>query len=223
MRIVTPESFGETAKHETIRLRMEPINRSPENILHQKDKIKFIKKVERAVRSSLEYKEYIKYLKDYVDMRNCTYLKGITNRDGKKISIEIHHEPFTLFDLSQIIMDKHIALDEPLRVLTVAEETMKIHFQNLVGLLPLSATVHELVHNGKIFIPLQVLYGSYIGFLEKYDEYITEDLKEVLKTKLLLSKDLSNMDNSVLETRFMYIEIDGVSLPHIVEEKLKAQ
>ena len=44
---------------------------------------------------------------------------------------------------------------------------MEKHFNNEVGLVPLSVTAHELVHNStKLFLPLTVVYGNYSAFLD---------------------------------------------------------
>ena len=137
-------------------------------LLSDKDKIKFIKMVETICRSSIEYKQYIQYLKDEVDMTQCSFFQNINKKNGAKVSIEIHHEPFTLFDIVQIVTEKHIKEDIQINPLNVAEEVMKLHYRNLVGLIPLSVTVHELVHDGKIFIPLQYLYGDYTKFIHEY-------------------------------------------------------
>ena len=43
------------------------------NIISEKDKVKTVKTCERMIRSSLEYKDYIKFLKDYIDMTKCSF------------------------------------------------------------------------------------------------------------------------------------------------------
>ena len=69
-------------------------------VMNDKDKILLIKAVERIVRSSIEYKQYIQFLKTEIDMTECSYFKNISNKNNPKVSIEIHHEPFTLFDIT---------------------------------------------------------------------------------------------------------------------------
>ena len=43
------------------------------NIITEKDKAKTVKTCERMIRSSLEYKDYIKFLKEYIDMNKCSF------------------------------------------------------------------------------------------------------------------------------------------------------
>lgn len=209
-------SYDNTKKIQSIKLDgKDPIKKNI-NVMTDKDKVKAIKSVERLVRSSLEYKAYIKYLKDYVDMTRCSFFNGVSNKDtNKRISIEIHHEPFTLFDITQIIMEKQMDETGEINYFSIAEEIMKVHYQGKVGLIPLSVTVHDLVHVGDIFIPLQCPRGDFIGFLEEYDQYICMDIKETLQTKLKLSKQVQDL--SLLETKYTYLEVDGFKLPQILQ------
>ena len=71
------------------------------NLITEKDKIKFIKTVEKLVRASLEYRNYIDFLKENVGLDSCIFFQKITagSNSKKRIKIEIHHEPLTLFDI----------------------------------------------------------------------------------------------------------------------------
>lgn len=188
------------------------------NIITDKDKVKFIKKVEMIVRHSSEYKMYIKYLREEIDMTMCSYFRNVNNKESRKISIEIHHEPFTLFDITLIVLNKWMVNEQHIRQYAIAEEVMKIHYMNQVGLLPLSATVHQLVHNGRIFVPLQAIYGNYLQFLEDYKEYIPADLDDALKLKLNMSRDVNNLDTSILQKKYIYLEQDGIILPQLIQK-----
>lgn len=187
-------------------------------MMTDKDKIKFIKTVERIVRSSMEYKQYIAYLRTEIDMTMCSFFTRISNKDSKRVSIEIHHEPFTLFDITQIVLERWLQEGLDINPLLISEEIMKLHYQNKVGLIPVSVTVHQLVHNGKIFIPLQNVYGKYIEFLEEYEPYISEDLMHTLQQKLNMSRDVANQDLSILEKKYIYLEVDGMEFPQLLDE-----
>lgn len=186
-------------------------------LLNDKDKVKFIKMIERIVRSSLEYKQYIRFLKDEIDMTECSFFNNVSNKNGSKVSIEIHHEPFTLFDIAQIVTEKYIRTGTELNPLDIAEEVMILHYKNHVGLIPLSITVHQLVHDGKLFIPLQNVFGKYTKFIEEYRSIIeTLDVNNILRTKFEMSKDLTINDMTLLETKYVYLDIDGFSFPQMV-------
>ncbi len=59
---------------------------------------KYYKTIEKEVRNSFEYKEMINYLRDNFGMDQCSFIK-VSNKDNYNIKIEIHHYPFTLYDI----------------------------------------------------------------------------------------------------------------------------
>lgn len=171
---------------------------------------KVIDGAKRIARGSLEYKEYIAYLKRNVDMNKCSFFQGLNRKEGKKISIELHHEPFYMFDLCQIVFNRQMEEEgkENVSELSVAEEVMRLHYQNKVGIIPISKTIHELVHNDKVFIPLQSVYGRYATFLDEYYPYIPKDTLSILQTKIDRSKN-PEQDMSIIERHYIYVDIEG--------------
>jgi hypothetical protein len=188
------------------------------SIISDRDKVKLVKSIERIVRGSMEYKQYVAFLRKEIDMTMCSYFTNISKKDGAKVSIEIHHEPFTLYDITLIILEKWINEGQKINPVLIAEEVMKVHYQGRVGLIPLSITIHDLVHSGKIFIPLQNVYGDFISFLEEYEPYISQDLQDMLEIKLKMSKDVEAQDQSILEKKYVYLEIDGMTFPEPLQE-----
>jgi hypothetical protein len=178
------------------------------------DRIKFIKGTEKLIRSSMEYKDYIKFLKDHMDMNRCIILKNIVNGNGKHYSIEIHHEPFTLFDLVDISLCKADLEGMPRNQLKIAEEVMELHYAGLIGLVPLTKTQHELVTNGKVFIPLSKIYQDYAKYYKEYKEYLPDAIREKLDYKIRLSMASDNVQSDVLDTEFIYINCDGFDFPY---------
>lgn len=218
MRCNKPEIFNNSNLLNVIKITEElPIESRYISIGSDKEKTKLIKKIEMVVRSSPEYREYIKYLKEYVDLTACHFFNQVKNNGRRKISIEIHHEPFTLFDITNIVLTRWIENGMTLNTFLIAEEVMKLHFQNKVGLIPLSITVHELVHDGKIFIPLQDVYGKgFIQFVQDYDVYIDPDLRRILNEKIEFSRDIAyKQDLSILEKKYVYIDYDGFVFPQL--------
>lgn len=192
---------------------VEPLPRHI-NILTDKDKTKAILTTEKKyIRPSLEYKAYIKYLKDYMDMTKCSFFNNVKN--SKRVSIEIHHSPFSLYDITSIVAEKQMHENGEFNYFKIAEEVLKLHYQCKVGLIPLSATAHTLVHNGELFIPLDAPRGDYISFIKEYDKYISTDLMSNLEQMLILSKQVQNL--SLLNTKYTYMEVDGFTLPKIIE------
>lgn len=207
----------------TININIEEFPERPQyNFKTNKDRVKFIKYVETMIRSSYEYKEYMKFLKTRMDYNKCAILNGIRNENGKRYSIEIHHEPFNLFSLVDIAVNKRQKLEEPLNVFDIAEEIMEYHYSNKVGLIPLSKTMHELVTNGKIFIPLQYIYQDYKGYYEENAEFITPVIDDMLDTKIQMSLKCDKIQSNVLEPEFVYLDVDGFEFPVIPDSWSKA-
>ena len=219
MRLPNVENYNNDSLIETRKITEIPSFKFSVSLLTDKDKIKAIKTIEQIVRGSFEYKDYIKFLRENLDMTKCSYFKNVSNKESRKISIEIHHEPFTLYDISQIVLNKYIAEDKDIDLIKISEEVMKLHYKNKVGLLPLSITVHELIHCGKIFVPIQIIKGNFISLLEEYEEYISEDLKNILECKLKMSREIVSVDTTILEKKYLYLEVDGMVLPHYVEKQ----
>lgn len=183
----------------------------------EKELDKYIKKIERIVRGSYEYKEYVKFLKDEIDMNQCAFLPKLSRED---VSLEIHHAPFTLYDITAIILNEaRINYAGEITPFLIAERVMKAHFDGLVGLIPLSITVHQLVHKGDIFVPLDYVHGDIKGFYTKYKDYLTEDQKNVLAKNVqetsLLNKE--KYSPTVLERRYTYLEVDGMEFVKPIE------
>jgi hypothetical protein len=93
----------------------------------------------------------------------------------------------------------------------LANEVMKIHYENKVGLVPLSKTVHELAHNGEIFINLNQIFGDVKSFIMKYENGITDELVEQLKHLIALSSKYGeNYSPKVLDKKISYLDIENV-------------
>lgn len=187
-----------------------------------KEKDRIIKRIERQIRMSIEYRDYIKFLKDYVNMNACAFFKNVSNdgAENKRIKIEVHHEPFTLRDYVEVVLNKYIDLGMPLNELYIADEVMQIHYENQVGLIPLSRTMHQVMHkSNKIKIPLYMLYGDYMAFMRGYEDYLTDEMIEKLERKINETNAIKEDSFSPLEKKYTYLEIDGVELPKLIGEE----
>ena len=183
-----------------------------------KERVKFIKMVESVCRKSMEYKEYIRFLKRNTDFRRCTILKGLNTNNGKRYSIELHHEPFTLFDIVETVLNKREMLGEKIEPLSIADEVMALHYDGKVGLIHLSTTMHQLVHDDKIFIPLQYIYQSYNEFYSEYRPYFNPLVIEKLEMKVEMSLKTDNFVSDSIDPCCTYINIDGFDFPEIPAE-----
>jgi hypothetical protein len=183
-----------------------------------KDKVKFIKTCESVIRSSMEYKEYISFLKTHMDMNKCEVLSGIDCEHGKRYTIEIHHAPFNLFEIVDTVISKREAMHEKINPYYVAEEVMKLHYEEKIGLVPLSVTMHKLVHDDKIFIPLQYFYQKYDIFYDEYEEYISEVIKNKIQVHIDMSMKCDKIQSDILDPEFTYVNIEGFNFPEVPNE-----
>jgi hypothetical protein len=181
------------------------------DIEDDKDFMRYLTDIKFKVRMSFEYRELMAFLKDHMDMNSCSVLCNVNGAMYEKVKIHMHHHPFTLEDIVRIVVSKRLTRGETYDVFDVAEEVMYLHYAMLVGLIPLSATVHELVHSNYIFIPMNKVFGYINTFIELYKEYIdkSSDLRDVLERNIEYSDTYeSNPDlwdhTKVLERRYVY-------------------
>lgn len=154
------------------------------DIFDEKDFRKYINDIKKCVRNSLEYRQFIQYLKNYMNMNQSSFFENIDNSENSnsKIKIEIHHSPYTLEDIVMTVCNKRIFYGEDIDIEDVAKEVMYIHYNLMVGLIPLSETEHELVHNQYLFIPTNKVVGNYKEFENVYGNWIPEEVKEKIKS-----------------------------------------
>lgn len=184
-----------------------------------RERRKFVTKVEKLVRNSDEYKDYIRYLKTHFDMSHCEVLPNIINGNGKKYSIEIHHEPFQLSWITDTVIRKRQDLDESLNPYLIADEIVDLHYKGWVGLIPLSITVHELVHSDRIAIPLQYIYQRYDRFATEYDMWISDYVKDIIRLKVELSQKCNKIQSDILlDPLVTYVEVEGFNYPEVPDE-----
>lgn len=180
------------------------------DLFNEKDFKKYIDDIERMVRSSKEYRDYIQYLRMYMDMNASAFLKNVTNIDTTKIKIEIHHTPFTLFDITLTVFNKRSRLSQSLDIEMVAKEVAYLHYFLYVGLIPLSKTEHKLVHNQALFIPLNLVLGKFEEFIEMYNKDIPEDAMARYNTYVDMTKHYNpTMNTDILQINPTYLKLPG--------------
>lgn len=184
---------------------------------NNKERLRYCTMIKIMVRNSTEYREYIKFLKKYMNMNKCVAYKNLQT-DNKRYSIEIHHDPFTLMEIINVVVSKRQELGESLNPYLVAEEVLELHYDDKVGLINLSVTAHELAEKGRIFIPLQMIYQRYDKFVEEYEEYMDSTLKQKIEMIIQMSQKCDQIVSDVLDPEFTYINIEGVDFPEVPEE-----
>ena len=162
----------------------------------------------------MEYGDLIAYLRKYVNMDQCTFLNNF-KAGKKKGMIEIHHAPYTLFSIVDIVMRKHEDCYGCIDEFKVAEEVMRIHYNGLIGLVPVSITCHQLLHNDKLPMPLWCVYGRFVEFTKKYYDWIPDpvlmELNEQIKlsAKYKANPELLKEATKILDVQFVYLDVEG--------------
>ena len=207
-------------KRETLKIDIEELPERPKfQNRTARERRKFITRIERIVRTSKEYRRYIKYIKEHFDMEHCEIFTNVRTNNGKKYTIEIHHEPFQLSWITDIVLTKHEDLGETLDPYIIADEIMALHYEGVVGLIPLCKTAHELVTNDRIAIPLQLVYQKYWKFAQDYDMWIPPYVKDLILLKVELSaKTQSIQSDVVLDPTVTYVEVEGYEFPEVPSE-----
>lgn len=208
MRIPKVLNYSALTDKELITLPEIEFNKPSYIMYDDKTRYKFINMVEKLVRSSLEYKELIAYLHSGLDMNYCMFFNNVSKEKGRRIRIEIHHIPFSLFDIVNIVLKKYETEELEIDPFVIAEEVMQLHYKGHVGLVPLSETVHQLYHKGRVFIPLQYVDKGFLLFYKEYKDYLT-DYEDMLKHLIELSKRYESSQNSILQRHIIYINNIG--------------
>jgi hypothetical protein len=174
----------------------------------EKEYQKYIKDVESQIRRSFEYRQFIRYLRENMGMNKCAFLQNVSNEETFDIKIEIHHYPFSLRDICDIIFRKRCYYKESIECQMVAKEVMECHYKLIVGLIPLSETVHELAHSHRLFIPVDRVIGRYKVFVELYKPFIEPEMLETLDRIEKYTLEHSEIENtSVIEENNVSFEI----------------
>jgi hypothetical protein len=169
---------------------------------------KFMKDLERMVRHSIEYQMLIQYLRENMDMNKCCFYENVTNEETSKIKIHLHHDPLSLYDICLIVFNKRVAYNEPLEIELVAKEVMYVHYYGIIGLISVSETPHQLIHNGYLFVPTDKVLGNYKKFVDLYRPFFPPEQLDILqRIEEMTYKTKINYD--ILEKSELYVEFGG--------------
>lgn len=185
-----------------------PFYKDPDYMFSLENEVAFIKAVERMVRSSKYYSRYIAHLKVDLGLNFCQVKGNIMEDEETGVTdlLEMHHGPiFTLFDVVSIIVNYMLIHNMKITTFSVANRVMEEHFKHRVQTVMLCETVHQLVHDNKVFLNYRQGFGDLYSFLETYyeglDEIQIEKIKDYIeKCKRYDSNEFGNLD--VIVTRW---------------------
>ncbi len=143
---------------------------------------KFIKNIERLVRSSIEYKDWTRYIKDVLGYSAC----ALTDEKSAEITLEIHHHPINLYTICKGLTTSYINKEKEFCSYDIALECINMHFSNRIGYIPLISTLHEKYHNGFLRIPIDLCHGEWRWVMNHLplDEIDTSIISELAQVKL---------------------------------------
>lgn len=192
------------------------------DIYNNKDFKKYITDIEKEVRSSFEYQRAIQYIKNYMGANKSPFMEGVNNKDYEKVKIELHHSPFTLFDIALIVFYKRRYYGESIEVEPVAKEVAKLHYYLVVGLVSLTKTEHQLVHNNYLFVPSTKVLGDYGKFISYYEQFMSPEQKEIIERIEEYSLNYNQAQNEiVLQNNLITLNTEKVyELPDFGKLKL---
>lgn len=188
------------------------------HFVDDKELTRYIKKVEFMVRSSNEYKAFIGYLKQELSINHCTILNKLND---STVSVEMHHIPFTLYDIVNTIILFYLSKEKGFNTFSIASDVMRLHYENMIGLVPLSKTIHELVHSeghsSNIFIHRDFIFGNIELFYKNFSIFMPDEIKQKYINLMELSKERIDLRDSIVELQskemqnFLLDNMEGVN------------
>ena len=159
---------------------------------------KFIKSCEKQIRKSNEYSKYIGDLRNNKGLNHCAYLGNISGDDAE---VEFHHYPFTLYDIVFLTVNKYILEGKKFNTFTICRAVLNEHSRNRVALVPLCVTAHQLVHAGRIFINLNMVYGKINEFVNEFYRVLTDEMIEKYNKLVDMTEaGITYSDEDILKT-----------------------
>ena len=137
---------------------------------------RFIKEVEKLVRTSKDYSSFVGYIKNTLGINFSQVSSKIYESDT--VEIEMHHGPiFTLYDICEVILNWFIKNQQRTNTFRVANKVLDEHYALRVQVIMMSVTEHEGVHNRDIFTHFNQGIGNVNEFIRLYHKYFTDEQK----------------------------------------------
>lgn len=159
---------------------------------------RFVKEVEKLVRTSKEYSAFVGYIKNKLGINFCQVSSNIYESD--KVVIEMHHGPiFTLYDICSVILNWFIKHGYKITTFRVANKVIDEHFAMRVQVVMMAITNHEAVHNRDIFLNVKQGIGNLNEFIKTYSDCLEDDQKYKIWNYINLSKSNESFDKGFLD------------------------
>jgi len=163
----------------------------------EKEYVRFVKVVERLVRSSPEYRDFITFTRETLHADVCSFTG---EREDETGDVELHHYPLNLFDIVKAVIDEYIYDDKSFTSFEIAETVIQLHFQLKIGIVPLIGTLHKKYHKGNLQIPIEFAIGDYEWIKENYH------LDPELVNKIETAKQITTHNTPELNWQPKYVQ-----------------
>jgi len=135
---------------------------------------KFVKSCKTIIRQSIEYKDWVKYIKFSLGYDYCS----MTKESAHEVTLDLHHHPFSLENIVKLVIDRLLTERGKVTSFDVSKYVMQLHYDNNIGYVLLVKTLHEKFHNGFLDIPIELVHGNWKYLVENFS--LTEEIKEVV-------------------------------------------
>ena len=144
---------------------------------------KFSRNCEKTIRGSIEYKLWISYIKDVLQIQSC----AITQEAMGEVSIEVHHHIPSLYTLVTALVNRKIEHDEKFSTFDIALEAIELHFANKIGYVVLIKSMHEKLHNGFLSVPVSLVKGDYKYFVKEFSQFLDDFDLDTLNSRMSIN------------------------------------
>lgn len=181
---------------------------------------RFIKNVESLFRRSHPFYNYYKsYLINDIGLDRCQVNSNISVNVA---DLEMHHTLLTLYDIVFLITKYHLRVNGFVDTHIVLRDLIDAHKNNIVPIVMLTTTNHELYHKDNLFIPLNLIFGNFSELILKYKEGITFPIINKIKRYLdITGVDINNdealkLNDAILRVNDWYVSVGGDNIDYSV-------
>ena len=169
-----------------------------EDFIDETSYSKFISAIERLVRTSIDYKAFLDYIKNTLGLNFCQVLSKV--HDGEDAAVEFHHGPiFTLYDICENQLQKFIKTGQRINTFRTADSVIDLHFAMKVNGVMLSTTMHESVHNQDTFINVNQSIGDVNKYIQEYHQYFSPEVKYKIWNYIKMCENNPSFDKGILD------------------------
>jgi hypothetical protein len=188
-------------------IKLDEIPEPDFDMKYHKADVNLIKYITETTRKTPELRSFMSFVKTYLDVSKCTFFDNYSMKNG--YIIELHHCPFTLFDICEAVAKKRIEEKGYIELFSVVEEVLQLHFRFFVGLTPLNPTAHDLVHAEELRIPPSSIIGEWDKLYALYFPYLSQSA--IKKYDEIMKPDKEMSFPKILKLNPVKIEVEGVS------------